>query len=151
MATASGRSTRSTSRYVSAINSSIAETSPAGSPSAITWFYQGPSINADANAATLLTSDAAIQQVFNWFNANGGANRPVRSRRHPWREHAHRRFARFAELDSSTPPASAALLGQRGSVRVDYVFRDFNDFYITRTDLSTGKVTNALGRRSTST
>jgi len=61
------------------INSSIAETSPAGSPSSFTWFYQGPSINADANAATLLTSDQAIQQVFNWFTANGGANRPVRS------------------------------------------------------------------------
>ncbi len=71
----------STGRYVSAINSSIAETSPAGTPSSYTWFYQGPSINPDANAATLVTSDVAIQQVFNWFNANGGANRPLRSRR----------------------------------------------------------------------
>src|SRR5262249_40545569 len=69
----------STGRYVSAINSSIAETSPAGSPSSYTWFYQGPSINPDSSAGTLTTSDAAIQQVFNWFNANGGANRPVRS------------------------------------------------------------------------
>ena len=37
------------------------------------------------------------------------------------------------------------LLGQRGSVRVDWVFRDFGDFYSTRTDLSTGQVTNAQG------
>jgi hypothetical protein len=33
----------------------------------------------------------------------------------------------------------------RGSVRVDYVFRDFKNFYVTRTDLTTGRVTNSLG------
>ena len=37
------------------------------------------------------------------------------------------------------------VLGQRGSVRADWVFRDFNDFYITRTDLSTGTITNSQG------
>ena len=34
----------------------------------------------------------------------------------------------------------------RGSVRVDYVFRNYQDFYIRRTDLTTGKVTNSLGK-----
>jgi len=134
----------STSRYVSAINSSIAETSPAGSPSSFTWFYQGPSINPDANAATLLTSDQAIQQVFNWFNANGGANRPVRSADIPGVN-----TLIGGSLDSPNSIEYAAgvgrLLGQRGSVRVDWVFRDFGDFYSTRTDLSTGQVTNAQG------
>ena len=38
------------------------------------------------------------------------------------------------------------LLGERGSARADYVFRDFNDFYVLRTDLSTGKVTDNLGK-----
>ena len=34
--------------------------------------YQGPAINPDANAATLVTSDVALQQLFAWFDANGG-------------------------------------------------------------------------------
>ena len=38
------------------------------------------------------------------------------------------------------------MLGERGSARVDYVFRDYNDFYILRTDMSTGKVTDNLGK-----
>ena len=41
--------TASTGRYVSALNNAIAENSPAGSPSTYSWFYQGPSINANAN------------------------------------------------------------------------------------------------------
>jgi hypothetical protein len=134
----------STSRYVSAINSAIAETSPAGTASSYTWFYQGPSINPDQNAPTLLTSDQAIQQVFNWFNANGGASRPVRSADIPGVN-----TLIGGSLDSPNSIEYAAgvgrALGQRGSVRFDWVYRDFNDFYITRTDLSTGKVTNAQG------
>jgi hypothetical protein len=134
----------STSRYVSAINSSIAETSPAGTSSTYTWFYQGPSINPDGNAPVLLTSDQAIQQVFNWFNANGGANRPLRSADIPGVN-----TLIGGSLDSPNSIEYAAgvgrQLGQRGSVRFDWVFRDFSDFYITRTDLSTGQVTNAQG------
>jgi hypothetical protein len=134
----------STGRYVSGINSAIAETSPAGSPASYTWFYQGPAINPDANAANLVTPDVAIQQVFNWFNANGGASRPLRSADVPGVN-----TLIGGSLDSPNAIEYAAgvsrQIGQRGSVRVDWVFRDFNDFYITRTDLSTGQTTNAAG------
>jgi hypothetical protein len=134
----------STGRYVSAINSAIAETSPAGTSSSYTWFYQGPSINGDLNAP-LVTPDVAIQQVFNWFNANGGANRPFRSA-----DVAGLNTVIGGSLDSPNALEYAAgvsrLVGQRGSVRVDWVFRDFNDFYITRTDLATGQVTDASGK-----
>ena len=135
----------STGRYVSGINSAIAETSPAGNPAEYTWFYQGPSINPDPNGA-LVTPDVAIQQLFNWFNANGGTNRPFRSADVP----GVNTFIGDALKSPNALEYAAGvsrLLGQRGSVRVDYVFRDFNDFYITRTDLGTGQTTNSLGQR----
>jgi hypothetical protein len=135
----------STGRYVSGINSAIAETSPAGNSSTYTWFYQGPPINADPSGV-LVTPDVAIRQLFNWFNANGGSNRP---------------FAGSPSVagvntligDSLSSPNAieyaagvSRLLGERGSIRADWVFRDFNDFYVSRTDLTTGKTTDALGR-----
>lgn len=36
--------------------------------------------------------------------------------------------------------------GARASLRADYVYRDYRDFYVARTDLSTGQVTNEFGR-----
>jgi len=37
--------------------------------------------------------------------------------------------------------------GSRASMRADYVFRDYRDFYVSRTDLSTGRVTNSVGQQ----
>jgi outer membrane receptor protein involved in Fe transport len=135
----------STGRYVSALNSAIAEQSPAGNPSTYSWFYQGPPINADANGV-LVTPDVAIQQVFNWFNANGGPNRAFAEP--PTVSGVNTRIGDSLSSPNALEYAAGVsrLIGQRGSVRVDYVFRDFNDFYITRTDLTTGKTTDALGR-----
>jgi hypothetical protein len=36
--------------------------------------------------------------------------------------------------------------GARAALRADYVFRDFRDFYVSRTDLTTGTVSNEFGR-----
>ena len=38
------------------------------------WFYQGPAINANA-AGPLVDTATALQQVFDWFNTNGGKER----------------------------------------------------------------------------
>jgi hypothetical protein len=135
----------STGRYVSAINNAIAETSPAGNPSSYSWFYQGPSINANANGP-LVTPDVAIRQVFDWFNANGGANRPFAEP--PTVAGVSTKIGESLDSPNSIEYAAglSRLLGERGSARVDYVFRDYNDFYILRTDMSTGKVTDSLGK-----
>ena len=135
----------STGRYVSAINNAIAETSPAGTSSTYSWFYQGPSINADPNGA-LVTPDVAIQQVFTWFNANGGSSRTFAEP--PIVPGVSQKIGKSLESPNSLEYAAGVtrVLGERGSVRADYVFRDYNDFYILRTDLTTGKVTDDLGR-----
>jgi Carboxypeptidase regulatory-like domain/TonB dependent receptor len=135
----------STGRYVSGINSAIAETSPAGNSSTYTWFYQGPSINANANSA-LVTPDVAIRQVFDWFNANGGSNRPFAGP--PIVAGVNTLIGDSLSSPNAIEYAAGVsrLLGERGSIRADWVFRDFNDFYVSRTDLTTGKTTDALGR-----
>jgi hypothetical protein len=59
-------------KYTASLANTIADSSSsAGQSSTYRWNYQGPSINANANGP-LVTTDAAIQQVFDWFNANGG-------------------------------------------------------------------------------
>jgi hypothetical protein len=131
------------SRYVSALSSSIVENSPAGNPASYQWFYQGPSINADPNGA-LVTTDVALRQLFDWFNANGGTNRTFVSADVPG-------VNTFVDESMKAPNSFEYATGvsrafSRGSVRMDYVFRDYKDFYIRVTNLSTGQVTNTLGR-----
>jgi hypothetical protein len=135
----------STGRYVSAINSAIAETSAAGNYSTYTWFYQGPSINANPNGV-LVTPDVAIRQLFDWFNANGGFNRPFSGP--PTVAGVNTLIGDSLSSPNAIEYAAGVsrLIGERGSVRADWVFRDFNDFYVSRTDLTTGKTSDALGK-----
>jgi Carboxypeptidase regulatory-like domain/TonB-dependent Receptor Plug Domain len=135
--------TASVAKYASSLATAVAENSPAGNASTYQYAYQGPEINADPNAP-LVTSDIAIQTVFDWFNANGGTNRPTT-------------LAQILGVnqiigDSLKSPYSleysggvSRTIGTRGTVRFDYVFRDYHDFYSVRTDLTTGQVTNSAG------
>ena len=93
-----------------------------------------------------MTPDVAIRQVFDWFNANGGANRPFAEP--PTVQGVNTKIGGSLDSPNSIEYAAGVsrLLGERGSARADYVFRDYNDFYILRTDLSTGKVTDDLGK-----
>jgi hypothetical protein len=135
--------TASTGRYVSALNASIAETSPAGAAAEYQWFYRGPSINAD-QSAPLMESPAAIQRVFDWFTANEGTRQPFVSALVPGVNTLVRE-----SLDSPSALEYAAglgrTLGARGAVRFDWMFRDYGNLYALRTDLTTGRVSNALG------
>jgi outer membrane receptor protein involved in Fe transport len=130
-------------RYVSALSSSIVENSPAGNAASYQWFYQGPNINADPNGP-LVTSDVAIGQLFDWFNANGGESRTSVFADVPG---VNTFVAESMKSPSSYEYATGVSRAfPRGSIRVDYVFRNFKDFYIRRTDLTTGSVIDPLGR-----
>src|SRR5205823_376180 len=62
----------SASKYVAGINNGIADSSSAaGNPATLQWTYSGPAINPDATAATLVSSAAAIQQMFSWCAPDG--------------------------------------------------------------------------------
>jgi hypothetical protein len=138
--------TGSVSRYVGALANVVADlASPAGRSSAYQWEYRGPSINNVAGAPPV-TSDAAIQQVFGWFDANGGRNRP------------------FVSVDvpgvSTQIPGSlespnvmeyvaglSRVFGARGAIRFDVMRRAFHDLYFSHLDTTTGVVTDPFGRR----
>ena len=139
--------TASFAQYVSALNSALGDSaSAAGNPQTFRFTYRGPSINADPAAATLTPSNAAIQQIFDWYFANGGSNLPLRSQ---------------PDIPGVTPQIRGNLvspnvleyatgvnrqIGNRATLRADYVFRNYRDLYSERTDTTTGHVTNALGQ-----
>lgn len=131
-------------KYASALTTAIAENSPGGNPASYQFPYTGPSVNADASAP-LVTPDAAIATVFNWFNANGGTNRAFTSATIPG-------VNVFIDDSLQSPYALeyaggiSRTLGQRGTMRFDYVYRDFHDFYSQKTDLTTGRVTNSANQ-----
>ena len=131
------------SQYVAAIANTIADSaSPAGQPSIYAWFYGGPAIN--SSGAPTVTSAQAIQQVFDWFNANGGKNR----------------LPFFVSIPGITPQIDPSLtsphsdeltagvthqLSSKAAVRANVVYRKFNDFYTDKIDTTTGQVSDTAG------
>jgi len=137
--------TASFAKYVAALTNSIADAGSIGGQAAgFQWVYGGPSINADPNGP-LVTSDAAIQQVFAWFNANGGQHLPLVGVNIPGVA-----MKIVGSLDSPNVLEYAAgvnrQLGNRGALRVDGVYRNYRDFYVLATDTATGQVSNDFGQ-----
>jgi len=136
--------TGSYARYVMALTSNLAgSTTKAGNTASLRWFYQGSAINPDPNGA-LVTTDAALAQVFDWFNSVGGNNlRPLTAASVPG--------VNMTMLKPLTSPYSheysggvSRTLGNRGAVRVDATYRRYYNFYSLRTDTSTGKVVDTV-------
>jgi len=141
--------------YVAAIaNSQANSTSAAGNPATFQWAYGGPAINNDPNAPQVSTPDA-IRQIFDWFNSVGGINNT--------NSIAKGGYLVFVDIPGGTTVIRGSLdspyvreystgvakrLGTRGIARADYVHRDYQDFYSSRTDLSTGQVTTGAGTKA---
>jgi outer membrane receptor protein involved in Fe transport len=125
--------------YVATLNNTIANSaSIAGNPTTLQWAYTGPAVNVDP-AASLLTREQAINTVFDWFNANGGTSRPLVGVNLPG---VQVRIPGSLVSPSATEYAGGVTrkVGDRGLLRVDTVYRDFNDFFSTRTDATTGRI-----------
>jgi hypothetical protein len=133
-------------QYVSAIATTIGDaSSPGGNANFYTFGYRGPSINADPSASLTSTPDA-IRQVFDWFFANGGPNLPLIG------SPTIRGVSPLIRDSLKSPKAleySGGVnrqFGGRASVRADVVYRKYGDFYASRTDTTTGRVTDSTGR-----
>lgn len=133
-------------RYVAKLDNGINdEASNAGSPAYFGYTYEGPTIN--GGDGPYLTTDEVLRQVFAWFDANGGDSM-------------------VADLGVDLPGVSTQLdgslkspsmdefslgyggtIGARGSFRIDYINREWQNFYVETTNLGTGTVTNELGDR----
>lgn len=132
-------------KYVAALANTIGDsTSPAGTPAIFAYYYLGPNINTTPGAP-LVSSEQAIRQMFDWFEAGGG------TARRPWFTQLPGVAVQIRDSLSSPHVNELAVglsrqLGQRGAVRADLVFRRFADFYAERTDTSTGRVANEIGQ-----
>ncbi len=139
-------------KYVGAPSENqVSAGSPAGNPATFQYIYQGPAINGDPNAPTLVPTDVALQQFFNYWGITAPNQYPA---------------ANFSPASVSYPGVNTKIVGSLKSpstdeftvgfqarvtrwlnVRVDGVYRNFVDFYNERIDQSTGYVTDSLGRK----
>ena len=127
--------------YVGMFNTQIADAaSAAGRESNYSYWYQGPAVN--TTGPPYVTSAVALQTLWDWFFANGGTSRTVRT------------SPTVVGVNTSVNPAVksansdefvvglAHQLGKKGAVRVDYVYRKYTDFYGNYVNLGTGVVTD---------
>ena len=124
---------------------------PAGRSASLQWNYRGPSINNDLNAPTssLVPTDVAIQRVFNWFYDTCGRPEtgvfgcPFRT------TPAVPGVESILDVDGLQSPMVKELtfglgtaLGTRGYARADLVLRNWDNFYTSYRNTSTGTVTD---------
>jgi hypothetical protein len=136
-------------KYVTAIantNNIAAGAAASGTPSIIVWIYDGPDINPDPSAATLVSQGDAIMQVFAWFDSLSQVQKnalliqntvPGVSVRIP-----HSLASPSAD---EWTVGFTKRLGVKGLLRLDYVNRRFHDFYASRIDAATGQGIDPLG------
>jgi hypothetical protein len=134
--------TGSVAKYVTGLSNRIADvTSPAGNADSYSFVYRGPDINVDPNGP-LVPTDRALEQVFQWFEANGSAQGL------PLNGSPVVRGVNLRIQDSLHPPHTWEYAGGvsrqvgRAALRADVMYRRFGNFYVARTDLSTGRVTD---------
>jgi len=133
-------------QYVTSIANSVGDASAAGGqPATIDFAYLGPDVNT-GNPANPRPTSQALQILWDWFNANGGTNRPILGT-------PAVPGVNFQISDRLASPnvqeftlGLTRRLGARGLVRVDGVYRKYGDFYTLHRDLSTGKVQDQFGR-----
>jgi len=133
-------------QYVAAIANGVGDNGSAGGlPATIDFAYLGPVVNT-GDPASPLGTDAALTTLFDWFNANGGTDRPTLGA-----PSIPGLTTRIDDRLKSPNVQEFALgftrrLGSKASVRVDGIYRKFRDFYSQRVDTGTGTVIDDLGR-----
>lgn len=134
-------------RYVMPVTSGIADLgSGAGRSASFQYVYRGPAINADLNTPNPVSPHDALRRVFDWFFANGGTERPLRS------NPSYPGVSRRLSPDLVTPSAweyslgFAGRLGSKGSFRIDGVYRNYNDFFTDQVQPGV-TVSDPAGRR----
>lgn len=137
--------------YVGAIQDSILDsTSAGGQPGVFIWYVEGagaPVINNPAGT-TLTTRAQALQQVFDWFFAQGCPD--ISTCQLPLAYASYPGLSSKITTSLKSPYAREYTFGVNGTVgsgsyRMDFVRRDFHDFYNTVLNISTGKASDPAG------
>lgn len=129
-------------KYVAGLHEGIVQLfSEAGQTSIVDWHYTGPCINCDPNAPTnqLQTTAQALATVQGWFESGGSETTPAYAR--------IQGVNRVVPTDGLVSPTATeysfgvgVALGTKGWARADYLYRNYQNFYDDRIDLTTGQV-----------
>ena len=108
---------------------------------------QAPTVNQGLTAGSpnLVSTEAALTTLFDWFFANGGTNRTVRVA--PTIPGVNTRIdGRLVSPHADEDTAGVSRTpGTKGIVEVDGNSREYRDFYGQLRDTGTGKVTDTAG------
>jgi hypothetical protein len=133
-------------QYVGRLSEGIGnDADPAGRNASYQWNYRGPHINNDVNAPTssLVPTHEALQQIWDWFFANGGLDRrPFRSVSVPGVDTILDPKGLVSPNVKEWVVGVGTAFGRGGFARADLILRNWDDFYVSRIDQDTGKVTD---------
>lgn len=130
-------------RYTAAVANTIAGSgSPAGTPTTLGYYYwDGAPIN--DGSGPYVPAGEVLRRVFDWFDASDGFSLFFADI--PGLATQIRESLRSPYSDEVVVGLSHQLTS-RTAVRLDFVNRKFGDFYIVRTDLTTGQVEDEFGQ-----
>jgi outer membrane receptor protein involved in Fe transport len=147
----SHRFSASYSKFASKVDQGAGDaTSQGGRYASYYWDYRGPAINPVGTPTNQLVPTAeVIRQMFAWFDSQGGINNTslINALVIPGFTSRIGENLTAPSMDEYSV-GYGTQLGQKGYFRADLIHRKWNDFYVLRKDLSTGKV--ALPAPSTS-
>jgi hypothetical protein len=137
------RFSASYSKYASKVDQGAGDaTSQGGRYASYYWDYRGPAINpVGTPTAQLVPTAEVIRRMFEWFDGQGGVNNTalLATISIPG-------FTSRIGEDLTAPSMDEYSIGYgtqispRAYFRADVISRKWNDFYVLRRDLSTGKV-----------
>ena len=139
--------------YVGAIQDNILDSSSAGGqPGVFLWYVTGagaPVINNPAGS-TLTTRGQALQQIFDWFFAQGCPD--LTKCKLPLAYAFYPGLSAKITTTLKSPYAREYTFGVHGTVgsgsyRADFVRRDFKDFYNTVLNIPTGQASDPAGNK----
>jgi outer membrane receptor for ferrienterochelin and colicin len=135
-------------RYVMGVNGAVVDSGSSGGRTAsYSWTYAGPGLNTTCTAPNCLKIADILPQVFAWFDTIGGINNTkYRSAPSIPGVTTEVRGATAPSSNEVTAGLARGLGGTRGTLRVDYVYRTYQDMYGSFVDLTTGTVTDPTGR-----
>jgi hypothetical protein len=133
-------------RYVAAISNKVANSTASGGGPAEYWYlYFGDPIN--LGPPPYLSTQQVIEQMFAWFEAQGGTDAThllFGSPTIPGLTRGIPNGLKSPYTDEMTIGFTMRFGGE-GSIRADYVHREAHDFYAQKIDMSTGQVVDEFG------
>jgi outer membrane receptor protein involved in Fe transport len=135
--------------YASRIADSIASSNQAaGNAAAIDFAYRGPAIN---NGSLTVSMDEAIRRIFDYFNTQqGGTGNVTAINLRAQGSRAIPGYATYFDGSLASPSVReittgyGAAIGRSGFARIDYVHRDWRDFYAANVTTATRKANTPL-------